>query len=465
MADIVQTKPKKKKKIVIIVIAIIAVVAVGISVMIKNAAKTVETTANTVEVEPVALRDLSDTISLKGTVSGENSLNVTSKAASEITAVNVKVGDLVQEGDVLVTLDSASIKEKIAELEKTVSNTDAVSGINTQQAADAVDKAVKDQETSLTEAQRNIDSAQDAYNLAQAQYDADVSDDTYIALLSAKRSLEAAKEAYDNTVDSTNRAIEDARTQLELQQYQNSDSTSKDTLSDLREQLEDCEIKAACSGVVTAVNVKVGDINTEKGTLLTIENTASLKMAATVQEADILKLKEGQAATVTADALGEDEIQGEVTRVVRVKSTASSSSDSSTSSGYSVEISLNTTDLLVGMDVKAKVMLKEKKNTLAVPYDLIRYDEDGNAYVLVAESNSDGSATAVRKNITVGEEVDYYTEVTGGDLAEGDMLIYDYTNSVTEGQSFTPEQMYSEQAMDGSSTGENQGTTEAEVNE
>lgn len=168
---------------------------------------------------------------------------MTSKAASEITAVNVKVGDLVQEGDVLVTLDSASIKEKIAELEKTVSNTDAVSGINTQQAADAVDKAVKDQETSLTEAQRNIDSAQDAYNLAQAQYDADVSDDTYIALLSAKRSLEAAKEAYDNTVDSTNRAIEDARTQLELQQYQNSDSTSKDTLSDLREQLEDCEIK------------------------------------------------------------------------------------------------------------------------------------------------------------------------------------------------------------------------------
>ena len=464
MADIVQTKPKKKKKVVIIVIVIIAVIAVVIGVMLKNATKTVETTTNTVEVEPVALRDLSDTISLKGTVSGENSLNVTSKAASEITAVNVKVGDLVQEGDVLVTLDSASIKEKIAELEKTVSNTDAVSGINTQQAADAVDKAVADQQTALSEAMRNIESAQDAYNLAQAQYDAGVTDDTYVGLLSAKRSLEAAKEAYDNTVDSTNRAIEDAKTQLELQQYQNSDSTSKDTLSDLREQLEDCEIKAACSGVVTAVNVKVGDINTEKGTLLTIENTASLKMAATVQEADILKLKEGQVATVTADALGEDEISGEVTRVVRVKA-ASTGSDSTTSSGYSVEISLNTTDLLVGMDVKAKVMLKEKKNALAVPYDLIQYDENGNAYVLVAESNSDGSATAVRKNITVGEEVDYYTEVTGGDLAEGDMLIYDYTNSVTEGQSFTPEQMYSEQAMDGSSTGENQGTTEAEVSE
>ena len=46
----------------------------------------------------------------------------------------------------------------------------------------------------------------------------------------------------------------------------------------------------------------------------------------------------------------------------------------------------------------------------------------------------DGTATAVRKNIKVGEEVDYYTEVTGGDLKEGDQLIYDNTFSVTEGR-------------------------------
>ena len=47
-----------------------------------------------------------------------------------------------------------------------------------------------------------------------------------------------------------------------------------------------------------------------------------------------------------------------------------------------------------------------------------------------------------------GEEVDYYTEVTGGDLKEGDQLIYDNTFSVTEGQVFTPEQIYSNQALD-----------------
>lgn len=447
MADNMQTKPKKKKKVWLIVLVVVAVLAVVIGIAVHNMTKTVEKVSNTVEVEPVQLRDLSDTISLKGTVSGESSVNVTSKATAEITAVNVQLGDIVQEGDVLVTLDSASIQEKITELEKTMANSDAVDSINSRQTSDALAQAQRDQETQLADAQKAIERAQQALNVAQASYDAGQID--FPSLLSASQAVDDAKEAYDRTLESTNRAVETAKTQLELDRYKNSDSSSRDTLNSLREQLEDCEIKATCSGVVTAVNVKVGDINTEKVTMLTIENTSSLKMAATVQEADILRLQEGQSASVTADATGEEEIQGKVTRVVRVKSTGSVDGSGQAAGGYSVEISLDTTKLLIGMDVRARVMLKEKGSVLAVPYDLVKYDDDGNAYVLVAESGSDGFATAVRKNITPGEEVDYYVEVTGGDLAEGDMLIYDYTGSVTEGQSFAPEQMYSEQQMEG----------------
>lgn len=448
MADNMQTKPKKKKKVWLIVLVVVAVLAVVIGIVVHNMTKTVEMVSNTVEVEPVQLRDLSDTISLKGTVSGESSVNVTSKATAEITAVNVQVGDVVKEGDVLVTLDSASIQEKITELEKTMANSNAVSSINSRQTSEALAQAQKDQEMQLADAQKSIERAQQALNVAQAAYDAGQLD--FPSLLSASQAVDDAKEAYQRTAESTNRAIEAAKIQLELDGYKDTDSTAKDTLSSLREQLEDCEIKAACGGVVTAVNVKVGDINTEKVTMLTIENTASLKMAATVQEADILKLQEGQTASVTADATGEEEIKGMVTRVVRVKSAGGmDGSGQASGGGYSVEISLDTTELLVGMDVRAKVMLKEKGSVLAIPYDLVKYDDDGNTYVLVAESGSDGFATAVRKNITVGEAVDYYVEVTGGDLAEGDMLIYDYTGSVTEGQSFSPEQMYSEQQMEG----------------
>lgn len=54
---------------------------------------------------------------------------------------------------------------------------------------------------------------------------------------------------------------------------------------------------------MTAVNVSVGDVNADSKTpLVTIEDTSSLKMVATVEEADILKIEEGMKATVTADA-------------------------------------------------------------------------------------------------------------------------------------------------------------------
>lgn len=452
-------KKGKKKKVLIIVLVIVALLAVLIGTAVHNMTKAVEMVSNTVEVEPVQLRDLSDTISLKGTIAGASSTNVTSKAVAEITALNVQVGDIVQEGDVLCTLDSASIEQKLTELEKSVSNANAVSSINSQQTQTAVDQALEDQQTQLASAQRQVEDAQINYNVAETQYNNGEID--FPTLLSAKRTLEAAQASYDATLESTNRAIENAQLQVELDKYKDSDSSAKDTLDSLREQLADCEVAAPCGGVVTSVNVRVGDINAEKTTILTIEDTSSLKLVATVAEADILQLQEGMAATVTADATGEEEISGTVTRVVRVKSQSTGGTDAA-AGGYSVEITIDNKDLLIGMAAKAKVMLKEKGEVLAIPYDLIQYDEEGKAFVLVAEANEDGSAVAVRKNIEVGEEVDYYTEITGGELKEGDMLIYDYTFSVVEGQSFAPEQMYSNQDMGlGGATGE--GATDAEV--
>lgn len=439
-------KPKKKKKVLIVVLVIIALLVVIIGTTIHNATKEVAMVSNTIEIEPVQKRDLSDTISLKGTVAGVSSTNVTSKATSEITSMNVQVGDIVQAGDVLCTLDSTSIEEKIADLEKTLSNSNAIDGINNQQAADAVQQAKDDQVTQVNEAQLAIQRAQENLDsIAAAAVATGVTD--YAAAQSGQQALEDAWNHYAQVLESTDRAIRQAEQNAQLNQYKDSDSSVKDTLSDLREQLADCEIVAPNGGVVTAVNSKVGDINTEKNVILTIEDTSSLKMVATVQEADVLKLQEGMKATVTADATGEEEISGTVTRVVRVKSQGTGSGDGAAAGGYSVEISIDSNELLIGMATKARVMIQEKGECLAVPYDLIQYDENGNAFVMVAEKAADGSATAHRKNIEVGEEVDYYTEVIGGDLKEGDMLIYDYSFSIVDGQTFAPEQLYSEQDM------------------
>lgn len=462
--------PKKKKKVWLIVLVIVAIVIVLIGSAVKNMTSQIETAANTVEVEPVEKRDLSDSVSLKGTIAGQSKTNVMSLAAAEITAVNVQVGDIVKEGDPLVTLDQKDIEKQIAELKTNINNANAVAANDEAQKQNSLTQNKQDQQDALDAAQKTIDKAQadvDKYKKKvsecedyiyylknnykdTSEYDGKL-DVFKSSLETAQNALDSANDNYASVLKNTDRSVASAQNTVDMQKYQTSTTRDlKDQLEQLQKQLADCTLSAPIGGVVTAVNVSVGDKNTAGTTMITIEDTSSLKVIVNVEEADILKIQEGMPATVSTDATGDEEIKGTVTRVVRVKnqSTNTNGTDTNTSSGYSAEITIDNTELLVGMSAKAKIVIKDRGTQLAVPYDLIRQDDNGDSYVLVAEANEDGTATAVRKNIKVGEEVDYYTEVTGGDLKEGDQLIYDNTFSVTEGQVFTPEQIYSNQALD-----------------
>lgn len=525
------TPKKKKKKLWIPILIVLALIIGIVSISLKRMGSQIEMAANTVEIEPVAKRDLSDSISMKGTISGESKTNVMSIASAEVTSVSVQPGDIISEGDPLVTLDTTDLEKEIASLGTDISNADAIAKNEAAQKTESLNQAVEDQNTALARAQSTIDSAQNDYNSAQNNYnerkesldkknsalpDAKKAVETaakelqkastaaesaktayttnpddkklkkaYDAALStqtekqtayekaqlsltnlqtdiasleaelstydssikaAQNTLESAKESYADTATSTARTVAAAQNAVNMEQYQSDDSHSlSEKLDNLKKQLDDCTLTAPCSGVVTAVNVSVGDNYAAGTTMITIEDTSALKVIVNVEEANILKLQEGMKAIITTDATGEEEISGTVTRVVRVKN--QSTTDAAAPGSYSAEISIDSTSLLVGMNAKARIILQEKSSVLAVPYDLIRLDDDGSNYVLVAIGNEDGTATAVRKNIVCGEEVDYYTEITGGDLKEGDLLIYDYNGTVTEGQIFSPEQLYSEQSL------------------
>ena len=464
-------KGKKKKKIWLIILIVVILVIAVVGTAVKKMTGQMETTANTVETVPVEKRNLSDSISLKGTIAGKSKTNVMSLATAEITAVDVQVGDIVKEGDPLVTLDKKDIEKQIAELKTNINNANAVAANDAAQKQNSLVQNKQDQQDALDAAQKTIDEAQanvDKYKKKvsecedyiyylknnhkdTSEYDGKL-DVFKSSLETAQNALDSANDNYASVLKNTDRSVASAQNTVDMEKYQSSTTADmKDQLDQLEKQLADCTLSAPISGVVTAVNVSVGDKNAAGTTMITIEDTSSLKVIVNVEEADILKIQEGMPATVTTDATGEEEIKGTVTRVVRVKnqSANTNSTDTNTTTGYSAEITIDNADLLVGMSAKAKIIIKDRGTELAVPYDLIQYDENGDAFVLTAQMNGDGTATAVRKNITVGEEVDYYTEVTGGDLKEGDQLIYDNTFSITEGQQFTPNQAYQdEQATD-----------------
>ena len=243
--------PKKKKKVWLIVLVIAAIVIVLIGSAVKNMTSQIETAANMVEVEPVEKRDLSDSVSLKGTIAGQSKTNVMSLAAAEITAVNVQVGDIVKEGDPLVTLDQKDIEKQIAELKTNISNANAIAANDAAQKQESLVQNKQDQQDSLEAAQKAIDEAQsdvDKYKKKVAEcgdyiyYLKNNHEDTseYDAKLEGfKSSLEAAQKALDTANDnyasvlkSTDRSVASAQNTVDMQKYQTS------TTSDLKDQLE-----------------------------------------------------------------------------------------------------------------------------------------------------------------------------------------------------------------------------------
>lgn len=496
----VNFKSKKGKVISLIgVVGIVLVVLIGSAISKMTSA--VETAMNLVQVETVQSRNLSETISLSGTAAGISRTNVTSKATAKVKTVNVQVGDQVKKGDVLCLLDSTDIEEQIATAEKTLSNETAVASNQSKQNAQALADAKADQNVQLSEAQNAINQAKEdldaantklandksllagkqseltaaiqnrdqaketafaspedellqrAYEQVAATAESKQAEVTALqeavrseedALKTYQRAVTSAQSTYDNTKTSTDKAIASAQNTIEMESYQTMDQTTEKALKDLKEQLADCEVIAPCDGVVTAVNISVGDNNTPNAVIVSIEDTSSMKINATVNEEDILKIEEGMKAVVKTGATGEEEMEGTVTRVVKVKNESTAvNPESGTTSGYTAEITVNDSKLLVGMNAKVKVMIREKKDALAVPYDLIQKDEEGNTFVMVAQEQEDGTYVAEKCNVTAGEEVEYYTEITGGDLKKGDRLIYD--TSIQEGDTFSAEQIYTEE--------------------
>lgn len=480
--ETIPEKPKRKMKTwmkVIIVLAIIVVVIViALNVLLSKMVGTTEV-GRMAELHQVEIRDLSDSISLSGKVKSAQVYNLTSSAAAEIESVSVAVGDTVKAGDVICTLNKQDIENQIKDLENQIANSDAITRNQYSQNAKALQQAKQDQAVQLNRAQVEINNAQagyenaaTAYNETQAVLEAkskekaekkkeldelDKEDETYEnvkkqyekleqeeavlseSLVASQESMSAfagaiaeAQSNYENIQITTEREVDAAQNVVDMQAYTSGaeGSSPEMQLNELRGQLEDCTLKAQMDGIITAINVKNGDTNTPGAVVATIENDRDLIMTGSVNEEDILKLSEGMEAIITSNAIEEKEYKGSITKVVKVASESApvnveAGGEGSLAGSYSADISIKDSDLLIGMSVKAKITLHKKENVLCVPYDLIQYDDQKNAYVMKAVDNGDGSYTAKKVPVDVGEEINYYTEIIGGDLKEGENIVFD----------------------------------------
>lgn len=225
----------------------------------------------------------------------------------------------------------------------------------------------------------------------------------------------------EDTTRSNQKTVEDQKDSLEAAKRSASEqSATAQEVDTYQKQLEECTVKAASDGVVTTINVKVGDTYTN-GVMATVQDEKNYIVTAMVDQYDISDITKDMKAIIQTETTGEEKMDGIVSFVSPVPGSGSSSdskegSGSGTSNNYEVKITVNKPSerLRIGMTAKVKLVQDEVKNVFAVPGDCITEGEDGSCSIQILK---DGAP----KTITVekGLETDYYTQISADELTDG----------------------------------------------
>lgn len=319
--------------------------------------------------------------------------------------------------------DEKSAKKSLEEAQK---SGDEQSAASAQAAYDAAASQKKQADKSLENAQAALTSlkAEEVERQSQVTSATD-------AVNSASSSLQQAQNDRDDSKRNNAKNVADSKDTLDnARRSSSADSQSGQDVKSYEEQLEQCTVKAASSGVITTVSAKVGDTY-NNGVLATIQDEKNYVVTAMVDQYDISDITKDMKALIKTDTTGEEEMNGTVTFVSPVPASMAASSDNSDSSsgssgnGYEIRITVDNPSerLRIGMTAKVTLIQEEVKNVFAVPDDCISEDEDGNSAIQILENGEPRSIT-----VTTGLKTDYYTEISSDELTEGmNVIIPDVT--------------------------------------
>lgn len=179
--------------------------------------------------------------------------------------------------------------------------------------------------------------------------------------------------------------------------------------------LENANLWTPIEGIVTHIDVPVAGVNiTPAGATFEVVNPKTLYFSSTIEQADVVKIKEGMVGKLSLDSFENFSDQ------VKVSYISFSPKQGETGTVYQVKLELTDKTkkmpLRLGMTGDVEFVVKEKNNVISLPSRFIKNDKKG-AYVYIKENNK-----KVKKYIVEGEEIDGKIEVVDG-LNEGDIVV------------------------------------------
>lgn len=233
------------------------------------------------------------------------------------------------------------------------------------------------------------------------------------ALQTTKADLAAAQAEVANA-EATLAGLLDGPTDAERRAAEVTVKQAQLSLDEAKDNLAQAKLLAPSAGTVVTVSVEVGQQATAGLNALSLADVTALELTINVAEVDIPRVKLGQSAQITIDALPDRAFNGVVSRIA----------PSSTSEGgvvnYAVTVRLHNLDLAgvrPGMTAVATIANQNAEIGWLVPTNAIQEYEGETTVTVVRDSQR--TQVKIKKGTSQGE----WTEVQSSDLKAGDEVV------------------------------------------
>lgn len=448
----------KKRNIIILVIAVLAVGGYfGI-----NAWQDAQAAANTTyQTEEISRGSLTALVGATGTVRSNQTAVMAWQTTGQVGEINVAIGEMVAEGDVLASLKTSSLPQAVI-----LAQADLVSArralenlkeselnraqaqFNLAQAADALEDAkdkraskdytrasdltLEEARTNVALAKEDVNKYEEIYNRVKSLEESNTQRlNAYSALLAARRVLaraeanlsylEGGPDPLEIEQADANLALAQAKYDDALREWNRvKDGPDPDDIRAAEARIAAIEatiglssLTAPFAGTVTVVESKIGDQVSPGTVSFRLDDLSRLLVDVQVPEADINRIAVGQPVTMTFDAILDQEYHGEVIEVGQVGSALGGIVN------FKVTIELTDADERVrsGMTAGVNIVVNQLEDVLLVPNRAVRL-RDGNRVVYLLKN---GVPTPVE--IEIGAQSDLVSELLSGEVKEGDLVV------------------------------------------
>jgi HlyD family secretion protein len=311
-----------------------------------------------VSVEEAAERTITETVAASGKIYPEREVKISADVSGEVVELNVKEGQRVQKGDLLVRINPDIYMSALDRMNATLNNSRAT---------------LANMGARLTQAQAQFEKAEAAFNRNKRLYDqGTISASEYENIKStydvAKADVEAARQSVigaEYNVKSTEAAVKEAR-----------------------ENLAKTSIMAPVDGTISKLNIEqgervVGTLQMAGTEMMIIANLGEMQVEVDVSENDIVRVKQGDTTLVEVDAYPDKKFTGLVTEIANTAAATLPGSEQVTNFKVKIRILRNSYEDMLpegeehkspfkpGMSATVEIQTNRVSNVVSVPIQAV----------------------------------------------------------------------------------------------